>query len=492
MIKYLTILEIYISSRILIIINPQNKKKLCNGLIIAGIISIIIGIDNLTFGLFNSTYEWLGAQKNRNLERRMIGNFGYANSFAISITIPLLIILDRYINLEEINKKYCLYIGLMFILVTGIMLSYSRLVLLALILILVIYVALLKKMDKNIKLINLMTELFILSFLYIQIFSKITNYFISIAVLVAFTGITIPLTIAINKAFNKVTLKEYLIFILSTIILGLVIVTIGLKLEKPLVLFQEGNFEVESVEYYLKPLKPSNSYTLDFSIDSKANNADYLYEIIIDERNKLDRTVKVHKIEFGTFSGNKVMQFNTSEIADHVYIIIRSLDVNKQQGLTINNFKINGKSYALNYLYFPYRLINRFQAMNLSLIFNQGRSLIYKTAMELISRNPITGIGGEGWKYTYNELVKGFYITKQVHSYPLQIWLEYGILAIIAYFIITICIFNKLRNVKREDYAILMSILIIWLHGMVDFDLSFLSLLIYTYMLINIISTKKY
>jgi len=120
----------------------------------------------------------------------------------------------------------------------------------------------------------------------------------------------------------------------------------------------------------------------------------------------------------------------------------------------------------------------------------RGRVMFYKDAIKMIKLNPWTGIGGNGWKYKYKEVRTENYTTIEIHSYPLQLFLEYGIIPITAYLIMVVCIIAKLKRIKKEDFGIYIAILAILLHSIIDFELSFMNMLLYTYMLIGMISTK--
>ena len=57
---------------------------------------MIIGFDNMTFVL-SEKLQFLGISNFFNNDNRMIGNFGYANTFAISMVIPLFLSIGKYI-----------------------------------------------------------------------------------------------------------------------------------------------------------------------------------------------------------------------------------------------------------------------------------------------------------------------------------------------------------------------------------------------------------
>lgn len=97
-IRYFTVLQMYMLTKIMVLQNSKYKNYFCITLIIIGVISTIIEIDNMSFNFLNDFLAKLKIPKFPNKEQRMFANFGYANTFAISLAMPLLLCIDKYIK----------------------------------------------------------------------------------------------------------------------------------------------------------------------------------------------------------------------------------------------------------------------------------------------------------------------------------------------------------------------------------------------------------
>ena len=114
-IRYLSLLLIYITTKNLILENKKYKNYIIITIIVTGVISAIIGIDNMTYKTFFNQLYNIGVPFVINIENRMFGNFGYANTFAISLLLPLILSFDKYVNQEKENIGY---IGINFIFIS--------------------------------------------------------------------------------------------------------------------------------------------------------------------------------------------------------------------------------------------------------------------------------------------------------------------------------------------------------------------------------------
>lgn len=104
------------------------------------------------------------------------------------------------------------------------------------------------------------------------------------------------------------------------------------------------------------------------------------------------------------------------------------------------------------------------------------------------------GLVGGGWKYKQLEVQSYCYFSSDVHSYPLQIFMENGILAIIAFIgIITYIIFISSKAIKKRNdiyfLSIICGIIVLLVHSMIDFDLSFMYNLVILFIGMAILSS---
>lgn len=488
-IRYITVLLLYMMSKILIIQDKRYANHMMTTIIITGIISAIIGIDNMTFKFFLNLLYKIGVPFVVNIENRMFGNFGYANTFAMSLLVPLILSLDRYIKKEN---KNIIYVGINFIFMACIILSYSKAVYLVTVLSIIIYIFLQKDKKKMVKIISNMIILMIGAIIYSKIFTNFYQEKNNIGIWIMtleFMLISAVMILFVNKLIekSKFRIKKYISFFILFIILMILFITLGLNLKKALTIF-ENKTQTSEVKYKIPHVIPNQKYQFIFDIEARSLYNKKIYSIQVIEEDKYYKTIKEHEIKIDTFLGQKNIEFESDSNTVEFALIFKSNNPEEQKGLKINSLKINGEEYILNYLYLPASVVNKIKTLDISNLSIRERLTFYKDAMKLIKRNPWTGIGGNGWNYKYPEIKSYDYESTQVHSYPLQIFLEFGLTAIIVY--IMICIF-LLKHNKTENIGVLTAIFAILLHSMVDFDLSFMNMLLYTFLLISIISSEE-
>lgn len=470
--------------------NNKYKNYFCIALIITGIVNAIVGIDNLTIKFLTTKFKETNLFNFVNAEQRMIGGFGYANSFAISLTIPLIICMGKYLKDGKLKN---LYLVISFIFATCIILSYSRATILVIILSIIVYCILQKKAMQNIKLINSMAVLLLSALGYSKIFTKYyqtTKYLLLFGSLIIIMLLAVLIINIINKITSKRSTKEYIIFVITIVISLVIFVAIGLNLGKPLEIFTNENQNSEII-FDLKNMELEQHYNFEFDIEAKVKENYEIYEIAVREQNKYNTVIEYHTILIGEETKIKNISFDTLPETDSLSIAFRTRNYKLQEGLIIKELKINGKNYNLDYVYLPYKIVNRICSMDIKNVFEKGRIAFYKDALKLIKQNPFTGIGGNGWKYKYQDIKSYDYQTVQVHSFPISIFLEFGIIAIIAYIIILICIAKNTTKILKDEYEIFVALFAILLHSMIDFDLSFMNILLYTIVLISMNSKNK-
>lgn len=109
------------------------------------------------------------------------------------------------------------------------------------------------------------------------------------------------------------------------------------------------------------------------------------------------------------------------------------------------------------------------------------RAVIYQDAIKVIKDYPLLGIGGGGWAAIYNKYQSYAYFTTKTHNQLLQVWVEAGLPGLLSYLFLwgtPIILFFRLRKfqVNPEQHlmnvTLFLSIVIILLHSLIDFNLS--------------------
>jgi hypothetical protein len=106
------------------------------------------------------------------------------------------------------------------------------------------------------------------------------------------------------------------------------------------------------------------------------------------------------------------------------------------------------------------------------------RLVFVKDGIKITQNNILLGNGGKGWLYNYKDVQSYNYSSTEVHNYFLQIFIDNGIIApliwlgLMAYALIKI--FKRRNKINEIDMAfILLSI-----HSLMDFDLSFYCMMV--------------
>ncbi len=105
-----------------------------------------------------------------------------------------------------------------------------------------------------------------------------------------------------------------------------------------------------------------------------------------------------------------------------------------------------------------------------------GRLTYAADSLKLVSKYPIFGCGPGSWRYLEYGVQSLGYNVRYIHNSYLQFAVECGIPFLIA--IVLIIVYSLKNTVNDKDYGYSAIILIIALHSMIDFDMSFGAILI--------------
>ncbi|MCI9247111.1 MAG: hypothetical protein HFJ30_08440, partial [Clostridia bacterium] len=164
------------------------------------------------------------------------------------------------------------------------------------------------------------------------------------------------------------------------------------------------------------------------------------------------------------------------------------------KSLTVKNLKVNQKEIPLEYKYLPTALVEKVKNISINYKTSRERIEMIKDALELSTQKILTGAGGGAWQYKYKEVQDYEYESKILHSYPAKIALEFGVIGIIAYVGIGISmIVILIKLVKKQNIemiAILFAFALLGIHFVIDVDMEYIHIIIFTFMLMGIISTE--
>ena len=362
-----------------------------------------------------------------------------------------------------------------------------------------IYLLLNKKSKDKVQILQITIISIVTSFLYYLIFSKFNNNEIiiwtSIILLyiatVLFLNLIQKTTVKLQNIIYKIKVKEFIFIILILMIIFIIIFIVALKFTQPLVLFK--NSEYGEIRRVIRNIASNNIYEIYFNINATTSNVEDIYKINIDEENRYDQVINTHEISFGNYNGEKKIKILTNEDTHRLTLRFNKTISENNGELIIKNFGINGKEIPLDYKFIPMSLISNIQSITFSNKNVWERGIFIIDGIKLANQNWLTGIGGNGWEEAYKSVQSYNYDARESHCYITQLWIENGIIAVIAFVgILVIKIKTILKN-KKNQYCniIFLSILMIVLHSFIDFDMSFFCIKIIVFMGLGILSGYK-
>lgn len=488
LIRNISLFNIY--SIIKDIITKGNKEDtwIVDVLIAGCVLIVLLGIDERLAKTIFQYIKYIKIPTITNIENRMFSTLGYANSFAVIMAIGI------FLCFSKLKHNKILYSGLIYLMLFGLLLSYSRTVIALFALLFVVYLIFLKR--KRVYITYNMFQNLLLALFSMKVFEILSKHYILawISIIIFFTlSILIAKIISKNyKKLCKIKFKTYLIIILLLMVLAIAVYVIGKQIDLPLHVFDEGQVNKE-IRYKLYNIEKNTEYIFKFDLESAIdeNMKIPVYRIVIAEENKYYDTINTHEIKFDNFVGEKQIKFTTSNDTVAMVIYVKSDFPRYQNGLTINSLYINGEKYGLNYLYIPTQLVERIESFRISHKSLWERFVYYKDALKIIQKNVLFGIGAKGWQYNYEDIQSYTYSTTEVHNYALQVFIENGIIGFLLLVIIIVyAIFkiSKRKNINEKDLAFIL----LSLHAVLDFDLSFyVTLVIWVLLLTMVLSKEK-
>lgn len=504
---YMSAFNIYLIIKLLGIgVMKKTLTLITNITILNSLIFIIFGIDDMTFKVLLPIRDALGGIIDySSLGFRMDSLFEYPNAFATCIGFSLILTMNYYLKSTKIYKK-TIYNYILFLQFFAIYLSGSRLALIAL-----VFIAILQYVldYKNIKLKEI---LFIVIFdtvfsffmankylecLEYEIYNEALFYILkySLANIISYLIIYIFLKKVVCKIIHSINIrinKKYLYIIFMTIAI-IIIIFLILKTPSPLVLEKNSDVDKIKATRVISNIEPNTNYNFEFDINTYTREKNCKFYICIKQYDKDEFLISEEKIFLKNHNGKKQVNINTLNETKIIKLEFSNNNVGKSVKIVVNSFTINGEEYPLNYKYLPISLVNRLTKEVTDTKSTWQRFYYIKDAIKLIKKNVLFGYGGNGWDYNYENIRSYNYISRDVHSHPLQIFIQNGIIGFIAYSFMLYYLIKGLfliykGKIKKDNNIYIFCICFMLMHSFLDFDMSFFYNLIMTFMYIAIVS----
>lgn len=473
-------------------VTEKQKNILLNTAIISGIFLMILGIDNLTSQtIWNATKEYFNYIQTTNKLNRLFSNFGYPNAVASVAGFGVIISWYKYLK-----NKNPLYTAAIFIFLCGILLTYSKAMMLIVMIFFVFILIMLKK--KNITIESVITFIVIgfLAVIFQKIFDDLfiqkryNDIWIIFSVM---TLISCIVQIFIKKFAYKISniaTKKILVAIGICLVIVIFLIIIVFQIKEPLKLFYTSNSSVQE-QRIIYGINPNNKYCLEFDIQAfSKDDRDNNYMIWVSEVNKYYDVVEDHIITFGKKDEVVKLEFDTLE--DTCALIIYFMNNNTQSalGLTVNKILINGKEEAPNYKYISTKIIELIEVLKYENKSTSERIAFIKDGFKIIMKTGLVGAGTDCWEKYYPEVQEYKYAARQVHCFPEKVWMEAGIISFISYCVVLgFIVMIMIKQRKNETILFLsMAILILHVHSFIDFCLSFKFIFLLSFIFIGLLN----
>lgn len=489
-IRYVNLAIIYFIVR-----TTSNKKIYLTSIVIVGVILAVLGIDEITYRGIGEFLEPISITYLSENSGKISSTLQYANITALFILIASIIVQGKLIqNMPNLKKESSLRFKLLvsaelfclILLQSVVVLTTSRMNTLLMIIVSIIYtIYCVKQGNKKSGLMVIL--MLIASFLLvtsIDTYIMVQNNF-----MICFTYVITLLLILLAVFFStrfiitklnsrkKIQIKSKVVFVIAMLIIILLVV----------ILMTPDNLRVSSAT------KEQNTVTrniycnleqimdLDITFKFNENNSFelHLYQVDKDFNKKIVASITQESLKENKYTRKIVLSENTESL------MLTFTAINSD--VSIESFKLNDKNINLSYKFIPDTIVFRLKDTLIKDSNNSLRLTYYKDALKLFNKSKLFGIGGEGFKSRYQEVQSEYYISSEVHSVPLQILVESGIIGFITFFtlcIATYIIVYKLYKNKNEEsliYILLLSVFLVT--SMFDLVFSF-GIMIYLFAII--------
>lgn len=495
--RYSTITCFYFLVRNLITVDKKYVQYLVNTILVTGIVIFFFGIDNLTYNWARVFLEKIGTILFKNRDLRFFSTFAYANTLAVFMGMMTFLSIQKY---QKCLKKYQkpIYSVLLYIATFAILASTSRSVWIMFGILLFGYFCFIPKKSRKeyAILLSLIGSITLITGLLFQKLLGSGQYVLIYGMLlVSMIGIY-AIFLSIEKLIQKIEKIKWRYWLIMIVVMssGIILITTkGLKLTKPLELFNSIYAE-KSYTQEIYNIEPEKKYRFEIEMEAKVNfNTVDVYEVQIQEINPHGDKIKEYMEKFNEIDETKIIELTTSRYTNKINIVFKTLNTVVQRYLKINKLVVNEKEIVLEYKYLPKNIVQKIQNINISSRSVSERVMFWKDGFQLLKKHWILGIGGDGWKHVQGTVQSYSYGTNEVHSYLLEIGIEFGIIGLIAITGIIIgLLYEIIRNRKTiVKVGIVFALILLLIHSFMDFDMSFMYMMLLAFTLMAVVITKQ-
>lgn len=479
---YLTVYCMYILVRNLVD-TPRRKDIFINVILISSCLIIVFGIDRINFKIFQKFYDIILVEQVN--DYRMTSTIGYWNAVFAYIVSLMIIALGKY--LDDENKKkaglYGTYIGFAMF---AFYYCNSRAGMIIFSFVFIMYLIKAKKISKVLPAFLLVLLSYILTVLFDKlnmIYGNKIFTFVGIVIellavyILSYVLKMIPDNLNIKKA------RKYVIIVITiSIFLSFCYIMVAKNYSDPLVLKECGNY------INLLDLKNNRKYKIKLELTALSGEQLTIKVLQMDTHRTREY---IYTENYNAIDGQVTAEFEieTNQVnLDKVAIEFYSMD---NGDFLLNKIYVNNKENIINYKYLPNNLMRLIKTLKFNNISITERLSMYRSGFKLFLQHPIVGNGAKTFYNMYEKVKEYDYRAWEVHSFYMDILMDYGLIGItICISIIAFTIYNFRKSSKKNiaDVAIFCSWIFIVIHTMFDFDLAYLLTLANFYVIIALIN----
>lgn len=447
---YYILYEIALTFCILILKRYMNKEMI-NDLLVtvcfSGTLYFIISLCYVGFPNFFrlfKIYNYFGDTYINSIDR-LYGMLDYCNSSALFFSIGTFISLFKIYENKDNDK---IFLVTFFVNFCGFLITFSKMVSIAFILVLIALIVLQIFMKRK-KFLNLLKVMFCSIIIPSLLFVRLLRYYLINKNIIVFFILFIFIYCLFLIIYKVLSVLDSKFKYSSLIILGILLVVSLFLLFKPVsVSLLVSNVSTED-DYIITDfiLDKNTEYVVSFDVEGDSGDTYfeigllYVDELIPKEKNIFKMRNKKH-YEF---------KFVTED--DFEYYWLKLIDIDKDSNFKISNFKINGEDYIINSLFVPYQYVHQLELTKYDKESVSHRFNYYHDAFDIIKDNHYVFGGGYG-TFTYYAMQGNYdYLENDPHSYFFQLWLDvgiYGVIYVLGLIVLGIYYMWKYRKKKNK------------------------------------------
>ena len=455
-----------------IVRTTSNKKVYLTSIVLIGVILAMLGIDEITYRTIEEILNLISINYLETNGGQLSSTIQYANITALIMLMSSIVVQDKISkNLPNLNNKSSikfkiLVIGEMFSLIllqSAIILTTSRMNLILMIASTIIYAMYCLKRNKKKSALALILMLIaaltlvtsIDSYLLIQNnFMIIFTYLFTLLLICIGVILGTKFVVATKKDKKDNSNKKRIIIRYAILFTVLLMVVIICTTPRSLRLNDSDNKGVSISRNVYTKIQDSVKLDVKFQFNRNDNFELHVYEVDDEFNKKILVSMTKKSLKNNEYYG----EINVSEKAESLLLEFKTID----SDIEIKEFKVNDKKITLSYMFIPDSIIFRLKDTLIKDSNNTLRFTYYKDALKLFNSSKLFGIGGEGFKARYQEVQDKSYISSEVHSVPIQILVESGIVGALSFALICIAtciIVYRLFKIKNEETLLYLLIL---------------------------------